>query len=36
MISHFSGTNVRDDIGRDIRRHGVDGCFYWHFDRKVP
>lgn len=33
MISHFSGTTVRSDIGTDIRRYGPHGCFYWHFDK---
>jgi hypothetical protein len=33
IISHFSGINVRSDIGSDIRRYGEDGCHYWHFDR---
>lgn len=32
MISHFSGTKIRSDIGTDIRRYGEDGGFYWHFE----
>jgi hypothetical protein len=34
MISHFSGTKIRSDIGTDIRRYGEDGCHYWYFERK--
>jgi len=34
MISHFSGTTVRSDIGTDIRRNGDDGAYYWHFEKK--
>lgn len=33
IISHFSGINVRSDIGTDIRRYGDQGCHYWHFNR---
>ncbi|WP_159107093.1 phytanoyl-CoA dioxygenase family protein [Azospirillum sp. B4] len=33
MISHFSGTTVRRDIGEDVRRYGENGCHYWHFER---
>jgi Phytanoyl-CoA dioxygenase (PhyH) len=33
IISHYSGVNIRSDIGSDIRRYGEDGCHYWHFDR---
>ena len=37
MISHFSGTTVRSDIGTDIRRYGARGAHYWSFkDQKAP